>query len=267
MSLDISKEQIRSFLIVSIFIGLLAGMGLFLTLLTLGLPSMEAVVFAALSGFTLGAFVHRERTLTHSHDRMRKEHSAEVARLEKRIHYYYEHSVACLAYFDAGTLLIEKVSPGFLQLLRIPPELKVRGQSIVELLHVSPTRIETIISEAQRGSMATNTHHLIAEDSHGSQLPLEVSLEYFKEAHMVEAAFFVSPLNRGEDVEQVDIARKDLDRFRRGMYRRETRILELKEEVNEILKNSGREPRYKFDQKTEDSHFPMEKFSDSEDGM
>jgi len=265
MSRDASKEQTGSFLILAIITGLLAGMALFFTLHTLGLPFLEAKVFAILGGFTLGAFVYRERALTHSNYRMREQHSSEIARLEKRIQHFYDDSLVCLAYFDAGTLLIDKVSPGFLLLLSVPSELNLRGKSIVELLHISQSRMEAILSEAKREDSAANVHQLLAVDSLGSQLPLEVTLKYLSEAHMVEAAFFVSPHNLIErkDVEDVDIAHKDLDRFRRGMYRRETRILELKEEVNEILRATGREPRYRFDQKTQDTHTPIMKKSNS----
>ena len=247
--------------------GLFAGIALLFTLSTLGLPRLEAVVFAGLSGFTLGAFVYRERALTYSLDRRREEHRSEVARLEKRVHYYYEESLACLAYFDAGTLLTEKVSPGFLQLFRIPPDLEVRGKPIVDLLHVSASRIETILGEAKRETAKAKTFQVLAENAKGSQLPVEITLKYFKDTHMVEAAFLVAPFSADDHLEQVDVARKDLDRFRRGMYRRETRILELKEEINEILKESGREPRYKFDQKTQDTHIRVEKNSNSEEGL
>lgn len=43
-----------------------AGIALVFTLTNLGLALLEATVFAALSGFTLGAFVYRERSLTYS---------------------------------------------------------------------------------------------------------------------------------------------------------------------------------------------------------
>ena len=266
MSRESAKDQTGSFLLSAVLSGLFTGIALLFTLSTLGLPRLEALVFAGLSGFTLGAFVYRERALTHALEQRREEHRLEVARLEKRIHHYYGESLVCLAYFDAGTLLTEKVSPGFLQLFRIPPDLEVRGKSIVELLHVSAARVETILGEAKRETANAKSFQLLAEDAKGSQLPVEITLKYFKDTHMVEASFFVAPFSADKDLEQVDVARKDLDRFRRGMYRRETRILELKEEINEILKESGREPRYKFDQKTQDVDIRVEKNAKSEEG-
>lgn len=264
---DAAKDQPGSFLLGAIASGLFAAIALLFILVTLGLSGLEAAVFAALSGFTLGAFVYRERDLTHANKRMGEGHRSEIAFLEKRIRYYYEQSLVCLVHFDSGTLLVEKSSPGFLQLLRIPSDVKVRGKSIVDLLHISTSRTEAVVSEAQREGEAARNVKLLAEDAEGNQLPVEVTLKYFKETHMVEAAFFYSPCVGGDNVEQVDIARKDLDRFRRGIYRRETRILELKEEVNEILKAAGRKPRYKFDQKTQDTHVPLEKYSSSQETL
>lgn len=264
---DATKEHPGSILAVSILFGLLSGGAIVFTLSAVGLPLFEASVFAVLSGFTLGAFLYRERALTYSSDRLRNQQRLEVARLEKRIQYYYEDSLSCLAYFDAGTLLIDKVSPGFLQLFRVPSALEVRGKSIVEILRVAPSTFETIVIKAKRELSDEARHYLLAEDSQGEQLPIEFTAKYDRDSHMVEAAFFVSPLSGREEVEKVDIARQDLDRFRRGMYRRETRILELKEEVNDILKEAGQEPRYRFDRKTQDTHSPLFRKSNRQEAL
>lgn len=265
MSRDVAKEQAGSFLLGAIISGLFAGIALVFTLTNLGLALLEATVFAALSGFTLGAFVYRERSLTYLLKQSREAHRAEVARVERCIHHYYEEALVCLAYFDAGTLLTESVSPGFLQLFRIPPDLKVRGKPIVDLIHVSTLRIQGIIKEVQHENPKNKTFQLLAQDSQGKQLNVEVTLKYFRDSHMVEAALFASPFEGVDNFEQVDLAQKDLDRFRRGMYRRETRILELKEEVNETLKTAGREPRYKFDRKTEGTDIPSGNYCNSEE--
>ena len=263
MSLSAPEQNMASLVVLSLIAGLSACLAVFFTLSALGLLHMEAAVFSLLSGFTLGAFVYRERSLTNTFERFRSEMNHDLVRYEKQIHYYYSRSLACLAYFDAGTLLIDKVSPGFLQLLRIPSDLNVRGKSIYELLHLSPSMMEAIVSEAQLNDPNQKPHSLKLQDSEGNKLQVEVTLEYAKEQHMVEAAFFVYPSSSTQDDEEVDITSKDLDRFRRGMYRRETRIIELKEEVNEILKEAGKEPRYGFDRKLEDKNFPIDKISDN----
>jgi hypothetical protein len=264
MSREVPKEQTGSFLMIATIAGLFVGGSLFFTLINLGVPHLETTVFSLLGGFTLGAFVYRERMLTRSDDLIREQHSFDVSRLEKRIEHYYDHSLACLAHFDAGTLLVDKASPGFLQLLSVPPDFTVRGKSIVELLHVSHSQMETIVNESRLEGGVVKGHSIMVEDSRGNRFPLEVTLNYSRETHMVEAAFWVAPVNEKGSAEEGDIAQKDLERFRRGMYRRETRILELKEEVNEILKASGQEPRYRFAQKAQDTQVPLSRMSNIE---
>jgi hypothetical protein len=71
-----------------------------------------------------------------------------------------------------------------------------------------------------------------------------ISGQYSPADHIVEAAFFVHPVNNAERVADLGAAQKDLERFRKGMFRRETRILELKEEVNGIRREAGLPARY-----------------------
>lgn len=245
------KDENGGILTVSIVAGMLTAIAIILALTAVSLPSMEASVFGLLSGFTFGAFVYRERTLTLANEISREEQRARVACLEKHFEYYYGESLACLAYFDAGTLMVEKVSPGFLKLLNIPVDVKVRGKSVAELLRVSTSAVEKIVSEVRDQSKMRKPHSLYLQNQKGEQFQVDVSAIYYKETHMVEATFYSASLNGKEDYEEIEIARKDLDRFRRGMYRRETRILELKEEINRILKDSGKEARYKFDLKSQ----------------
>jgi hypothetical protein len=54
----------------------------------------------------------------------------------------------------------------------------------------------------------------------------------------------VSPVNNDDRIADLVAAQKDLDRFRKGMFRRETRILELKKEVNAIRREAGLPVRY-----------------------
>ena len=259
-----ANQNVVSIIAISLVVGLCAGSAILFTLFSLGLPKLEATVFGLLGGFTIGAFIYRERSLTNSFEHFRSGKNYELVQYEKRIQFYYSRSLVCLAYFDAGSLLVDKVSPGFLQLLRIPPDLNVRGKSIVELLHITPSSLEAIISEAQHENYILKPSELKLQDSEGNQLKVEVTVEYLKDQHMVEAAFFLNPSLATEGDEE-DVTTKDLDRFRRGMYRRETRIIELKEEVNEILKGFGKKPRYGFDQKSKDTHFPTDNFVDKKE--
>jgi len=96
---------------------------------------------------------------------------------------------------------------------------------------------------------------LSVEDHRGNRLQLTLAANYLSELHKIEMAFLISYPNHQNDWQEVEDARQDLDRFRRGMYRRETRILELKKEVNQLLKASGEPPRYRSDLAEDDSSF------------
>ena len=54
----------------------------------------------------------------------------------------------------------------------------------------------------------------------------------------------MDPVNNAERIADLGAAQKDLERFRKGMFRRETRILELKEEVNGVRRDAGLPARY-----------------------
>ncbi|MGB0743384.1 MAG: hypothetical protein ACPGSB_02555 [Opitutales bacterium] len=227
---------------------------------------MEAAVFSVLSGFTIGAFTWRERALTRANEALHYEHRVQVVGLEEHIQYYYEDALVCLACFDAESALIEKVSPGFLQLLRIPADVQVRGRSIADLLHVASSTIERIVCEARTNQSGSTMNALEPLDAQGKQLKVRITAKCLTGTSLVEFAFFVVPSKGDEEAEEAEIARKDLERFQQGMYRREIRILELKEEVNEALERVGKEPRYKFDLKSQDTVFPLNETKESEDG-
>lgn len=133
--------------------------------------------------------------------------------------------------------------------------MKTRGKSIAELLKIAPSKMEAIVSQIQRERNPSQQHSLVVEDAVGNQLSVLMTADYHPDVHMVEAAFFISPTQDRKEMERMENARKDLDRFRRGMYRRETRILELKEEVNEVLRENGKPGRYRTDIHTEDTNF------------
>ena len=233
-------------------------------LLSLGVGRVEAFTFAFLSGFTVAGFVYRERSLTESLNGAVHEKRSSVARLEARIDSLYDDSLACLAYFDAGALTLDRVSPGLLRVLRLAPDVKVRGKSIADLLRVDPSKLETIIGEVQGGAGPERQYELVAEDMRGDELKLLLTMSYLPDQHMIDAAFLPISVYGPDELAEMENARKNLDRFRRGMYRRETRILELKQEVNDVLVECGKERRYQTDRASKDTGFEIQN-ADSED--
>ncbi len=169
----------------------------------------------------------------------------EVTRLQEFQDCLYSHSMACLVRFDAGTLIIDRASPGFIKMLRMPMESELRGQNLEVLLGVNTLMLESVVELIKQGEEALGKEaKLEIMSADGFRTNALISGQYTPEDHIVEAAFFVDPVNNAERIADLGALQKDLERFRKGMFRRETRILELKEEVNEVRRNAGLPARY-----------------------
>ena len=169
----------------------------------------------------------------------------EVTRLQEFQDCLYSHSMACLVRFDAGTLIIDRASPGFIKMLRMPMESELRGQNLEVLLGVNTLMLESVVELIKQGEEALGKEaKLEIMSADGFRTNAVISGQYSPEDHIVEAAFFVDPVNNAERIADLGALQKDLERFRKGMFRRETRILELKEEVNEVRRNAVLPARY-----------------------
>jgi hypothetical protein len=168
----------------------------------------------------------------------------EVTRLQEFQDYLYSHSMACLVRFDAGTLIVDRASPGFIKMLRMPMESELRGQSLEVLLGGTTLKLESLVELIKKGDASDQELKLEIMGAGGLSTSAVISGQYSSSDHIVEAAFFVHPVNNAERVADLGAAQKDLERFRKGMFRRETRILELKEEVNGIRREAGLPARY-----------------------
>jgi hypothetical protein len=196
--------------ILALFICLFSSLAIAVVLLVIGASTLGAYAFASLGGVTTACFVWIERSLLFQIKEKELLLGLEHARRQKFQDRLYSHSMACLVRFDAGTLIVDQASPGFIKM----------GDSSVK-----EAKLEIMSADG------FSTHALISGHT--------VSKE-----HIVEAAFFVSPVNNDDRIADLVAAQKDLDRFRKGMFRRETRILELKKEVNAIRREAGLPVRY-----------------------
>ena len=123
-------------------------------------------------------------------------------------------------------------------------ESELRGQSLEVLLGVSSLKLESMVELIKEGEASDKEPKLEIMSADGFSTNAVISGQYSPADHIVEAAFFVHPVNNAERVADLGAAQKDLERFRKGMFRRETRILELKEEVNGIRREAGLPARY-----------------------
>jgi hypothetical protein len=230
--------------ILALFIGLFSSLAIAVVLLVIGASTLGAYVFASLGGVTTACFVWIERSLLFQIKEKELLLGLEHARRQKFQDRLYSHSMACLVRFDAGTLIVDQASPGFIKMLRMPMESELRGQRLERLLGVNALKLESVVELIKLGDSSVKEAKLEIMSADGFSTHALISGHTVSKEHIVEAAFFVSPVNNDDRIADLVAAQKDLDRFRKGMFRRETRILELKKEVNAIRREAGLPVRY-----------------------
>ena len=98
---------------------------------------------------------------------------------------------------------------------------------------------------------------LVCQQADGKPVQLLISGHYIPQLHLVEAVFFRLPRKTLGDHERLI---EDLERFKKGIVRREDRVLELKAQVNEILQQAGQPVRYQVDSNTDVSRLVKQEF-------
>ena len=244
MKPSVNQDFPFSAFILALFLGVFSSLAIATGLIVIDAPAWGIYLFAALGGVTAASFVWIERSLVFQIKEKELLLGIEVTRQQEFQDCLYSHSMACLVRFDAGTLIIDRASPGFIKMLRMPMESELRGQSLDALLGVNRLKLESVVELIKQDGALVKEPKLELMSAEGFSTNAVISGQYFPDDHVVEAAFFVHPINNAERMADLGAAQKDLQRFRKGMFRRETRILELKEEVNEICREAGLPTRY-----------------------
>ena len=244
-------------------VGLVAGVIAFATLSLVftrnGLDLAETVIFACLGAVAVSVFVCRERALVHELAVAERRHVQQLGVESERIDDIYANSVASLVIFAAGTLHIERASSGFFELLGISSSKDLSGAHLEEVLGVDSTRIASIVHQIKTGTISVR-EEIACKHVNGDSIKLLISGRYLPHLHLVEAAFSLVPrkLSSLADHERV---MNDLERFKKGIVRRENRVLELKGEVNQLLNEVHQPARYQVDSMTDDSDFVRDALS------
>ena len=240
-----SQDLPLSAIILALFLGVFSSLAIATGLIVIDAPAWGTSLFSALGGVMTASFIWTERSLVSQIKEKEFMLGIEVTRLQEFQDCLYSHSMACLVRFDAGTLIIDRASPGFIKMLRMPMESELRGQNLEVLLGVNTLMLESVVQLIKQGEEVLGKEaKLEIMSADGFSTNAVISGQYTPEDHIVEAAFFVDPVNNAERIADLGAVQKDLERFRKGMFRRETRILELKEEVNEVRRNAGLPARY-----------------------
>lgn len=248
-----SHRPYMSALVLALFAAVFSCLAIATVLFALGVSALEAYILAGLGGFVIACFVWIERSLMSELREKERQLNVEVARRLDGQDRLYSRSLASFVRFDAGTLIIDQASPGFIKMLRRPTDSVTRGQRLEEVLGVNPLKLESLVESIRQGDSFLAQPKVEFQSVDGYTTHALLSGQYYPEEHMVEAAFFIPPIQNAERVADLQAAQKDLNRFRKGMFRRETRILELKEEVNLLCKEANFPRRYQTDLSSDDS--------------
>ncbi|MFP4203173.1 MAG: hypothetical protein ACLFS4_02445 [Opitutales bacterium] len=211
----------------------------------LGAESLEGAFLALLIAVTLGVFVYRERSLLERVEAAERSKFEIETEYRARIENLYTESLATLACFDANNLIVERVSSGFAEMFVGDPGANPKGQRLDEVLGVERGAIENCVEKLRDGEKSVR-EQLNCTGKNGKKLEMLMNMRLLAGEARIEASFLYLPESSSEMTELQDTA-GDLERFRLGVMGREKRILELKGEVNQLLKERGASPRYKTD--------------------
>lgn len=225
-----------------------AGIGIVVS--RLGLEPLAAGVFALLSAFAIAGFVFRERMLLERVSALEAGLCEHQSKLFARIDHWYKHSGVALVKYDASTLIIIRMGNGCAELLGLDSESKMAGGQLEDLLQVEASRLEVITEQIRQG-IPRGSAPMLCRVAGGNKIEVGFSGVYLPEEHAVEMVLICQP-DSFTRLAELQETMDDLERFRKGMMRREKRILDLKSEVNELLVEAKQAPRYAIDSKTSD---------------
>lgn len=228
---------------IALLVGSLAliclGLALWLALLT-SIPLPVAV-------FCL--FMRRKRQLRVARE-VALTHAAEVDEIARRLDYIYAASPVAVLTVEIVDWTVRRASRGFYNLLGMDLETKLVGTRLAALLKVKTAQMDAL--EAHLGDSSTSKSITLAcIDSEGRALNLLVNGWVLEEGSVVELVFVPDVGEVSSDHEFAERA-EEMEVFRKMMMRRESRILELKSEVNQLMIELRRAPTYEIDSATTD---------------
>ena len=175
--------------LVGVATGLFLLAALSLVLSQIGVEPIETVILASLGALIMGFFVYRERFLAHELALAERKHLLLLDLNAARINELYTHSVACLVTFDPGSLIIDRVSSGFFELLGISANKNLAGASLEEVLGVDSSQLTSVVYQIKTGSVGVR-EELVCQQADGKPVQLLISGHYIPQLHLVEAVFF-----------------------------------------------------------------------------
>ena len=206
---DQPTESESHHILVGVATGLFLLAALSLVLSQIGVEPIETVILASLGALTMGFFVYRERFLAYELALAERKHLLLLDLNAARINELYANSAACLITFDPGSLIIDRVSSGFFDLMSISANRNLAGASLEEVLGVDSVHLSNIVYQIKTGTAGVR-EELVCQQADGKPVQLLISWHYIPQHHLVEAIFSRLPQKTlGEHERLIE----DLERF------------------------------------------------------
>lgn len=237
---------------VFIFASILFGVFLIIKIVLSGfsLSNFEDTILSVFAALGITLFIIRDRYLGSQLKSLENKYLSIITTHKQRIESIYSSHSICCAEIDIITLELLRASPVFYDLCSIEQNSDTKGLNFNSLLKIDSDILHTFFEQLKNESGESVTK-VNAIGSSEISLRLIISGRILADGHSVELIIFNSP-SEIVDSDERQLMVAEIDRYSQGVISRESRILALKSEVNDLLAESGQVTRYKVDSKSSD---------------
>ncbi|HBO57759.1 MAG TPA: hypothetical protein DD622_04905 [Opitutae bacterium] len=237
---------------VFIFASILFGVFLIIKIVLSGfsLSNFEDTILSVFAALGITLFIIRDRYLGSQLKSLENKYLSIITTHKQRIESIYSSHSICCAEIDIITLELLRASPVFYDLCSIEQNSDTKGLNFNALLKIDSDILHTFFEQLKNESGESVTK-VNAIGSSEISLRLIISGRILADGHSVELIIFNSP-SEIVDSDERQLMVAEIDRYSQGVISRESRILALKSEVNDLLAESGQVTRYKVDSKSSD---------------
>ncbi|MGB0263604.1 MAG: hypothetical protein ACPGCT_02200 [Opitutales bacterium] len=226
-------------------LGFLAFVLIKLLLSKFSLSSFEANLLAAIGACSMGLFLVRERYLCGELKAAKSEYTKQISCLLQRVNAIETSQAICAVTVDMATLQLQRASSAFYDLCEVDAATDLSQLYLDTLLKIDANWLRHFLNGLNK-NLSDAEAAVAAVSPNGSALRLRISGRKYVDSEGAELVLFNLP-NSAEELSERQEILNELERYSKGLLRRETRILELKREVNQLLTGAGQTVRYQVD--------------------